>query len=574
MLFSELAIYFQRLEKTPSRNAMTEILAELFAEASSSEIGPLCYLLQGRVAPLYEPIEFGMADKFIIRAIVQATGSEERGVVATFKRHGDLGAAGEEIKTKHTQKTFKKKTILEVFKSLQQLAITSGTGSQEKKITLLSDLITELDSLSVRYLLRIPLDKLRLGFSDMTMLDGLSWMLHGDKTYRDRLEAAYDVRPDFSYIATQVKKLGIEGITHVRPVVGAPILAALCQRLPNADEMIKKMGEVAVEPKYDGVRTQIHFKKKNHWIQSYSRNLENTTAMYPELAHIADQINADEVILDSEAVGYDKKHDRLIPFQETVTRKRKHDVDLTSRSIPLRFYVFDILNKNGEDLMGIPLSKRRAILESTIKKGSPLFVSPEIVTNKASVLRAYHDEQIKKGLEGVVIKKWESIYEPGRRGYNWVKFKEEGKVGKLSDTVDCVVMGYYKGEGKRTSFGIGAFLVGIKKGEKYVSITKIGTGVSDAQWKELKKILSSHANVTMPKQYAEIDKTLIPDVWVDPEMVVEIGADDITKSPIHGADYALRFPRLIRIRNDKSAEQITTTRELETMYKNQESIKK
>lgn len=164
------------------------------------------------------------------------------------------------------------------------------------------------------------------------------------------------------------------------------------------------------------------------------------------------------------------------------------------------------------------------------------------------------------------------IYEPGRKGYAWVKFKEEGKVGKLADTIDAVVMGYYKGEGKRTSFGIGAFLVGVKKGEKLVTITKIGTGVSDELWKELRKILHSLSTVDRPKEYQDVDKTLAPDVWVEPKIVVEIAADDITKSPIHGALFALRFPRLVHIRNDKSVHQITTTKELETMYHNQESI--
>ncbi len=575
MLFSELAKFFQKLEQTPSRNQMTEILSDLFKKASAREIGEICYLLQGRVAPLYEAIEFGIADKLMIRGIASAYKIPDIEVLKRFKKHGDLGVTAEEVSSiKYQVSSIKKKTIHEVFTTLTELAHLGGEGSQDKKIKLLSDLFSTSDALSVRYLVRIPLDKLRLGFSDMTMLDGLSWMLTGDKSYRDSLEAAYDVRPDLAYIATQVKERGITGVSHVHARVGVPILAALCQRLPNAQEMIKKMGEVDVEPKFDGVRTQIHFKKKDHWIQSYSRNLENTTAMYPELEHITKQIKAREVILDSEAVGYDEKSNRIIPFQETVTRKRKHDVTLFSKNVPLRFFVFDILSKNGVDLMGTSLSERRAILEKTIVRGPILTISPHIVTHDITTLRSYHNTQIQQGLEGVVVKKWEGIYEPGRRGYTWVKFKEEGKIGKLADTVDCVVMGYYKGEGKRTSFGIGALLVGVKKGDTIVTITKIGTGVSDELWKELKKELSLQSTVNRPKEYEEIEKTLEPDVWVTPSMVVEIAADDITKSPIHGAKYALRFPRLVHIRTDKSIDQITTTKELETMYNNQKSIKK
>lgn len=572
MTFQTLAVYVQKLESTPSRNAMTEILAKLFTEATDTEIGEMCYLLQGRVAPLYEATEFGIADKLMMRAIAAAYEVEEDHVVSLFKKYGDLGIAAEEIAGE--KKRSAQYSLHEVFRRLKAVALMGGEGSQEQKIQALSDLFIHSDSLSVRYLVRIPLDKLRLGFSDMTMIDALSWMIHGDKSYKDTIEAAYEVRPDLGYIATQIKMHGIHGVSHVKPVVGAPILAALCQRLPNAEEMIKKMGMVDVEPKYDGVRTQIHFDRKNKKLRvsSFSRNLENTTAMYPELEKIAAQIDADSVILDSEAVGYDEKTHRVIPFQETMTRKRKHNIQGATQSVPLRFFVFDILEKNGEDLMSVPLSKRRDMLERTISKGPILSVSPHIVTDSIQELRDYHTKQIQLGLEGVVVKKWEAVYEPGRRGYTWVKFKEENKTGKLADTVDAVVMGYYKGEGKRTNFGIGAFLVGVKKGESFVTVTKIGTGVTDDLWKEMKTLFGTYASKEQPKEYRDIEKTFIPDVWITPEIVVEIAADDITKSPTHGAKFALRFPRLVRIRTDKDASQVTTVKELETMYHNQESI--
>ncbi len=573
MTFQAFAVYIQKLERTPSRNAMTEILAELFTKAQDEEIGKICYLLQGRVAPLYEAIEFGIADKLMIRAIALTYEVEESYVIELFKKHGDLGTAAEEIAG--GKKRSSGHSIQEVFEILKGIAKMSGEGSQEQKIHALSSLFTTSDALSVRYLVRIPLDKLRLGFSDMTMVDALSWMISGDKSHKDTIEKAYEVRPDLGYIATQIKRRGITGVSHVKPVVGAPILAALCQRLPNASEMIKKMGEVDVEPKYDGVRTQIHFEKKNNTIivSSFSRNLENTTAMYPELEKIASQIEARSVILDSEAVGYDEKTHRVIPFQETMTRKRKHNIASATQNVPLRFFVFDILEKNGEDLMHVPLSKRRDILEHTITQGPILSVSPHIVTKSIETLRSYHAEQIACGLEGVVVKKWEAVYEPGRRGYTWVKFKEENKVGKLADTVDAVVMGYYKGEGKRTNFGIGAFLVGVKHGESFVTVTKIGTGVTDELWKEMKILFETHAVHAQPKEYQLVDKTFIPDVWITPHIIVEIAADDITKSPTHGAHFALRFPRLVRIRTDKSVDQVTTVSELETMYHNQESIR-
>jgi len=236
----------------------------------------------------------------------------------------------------------------------------------------------------------------------------------------------------------------------------------------------------------------------------------------------------------------------------------------------LKAFVFDILYKDGKELLGTPLVERRKLLEHTVKPGKILVVSPQIVTDEAGEVRRYHDEQLTKGLEGVVVKKWESPYEPGRRGYSWVKFKEEeGKTGKLTDTIDAVVMGYYRGEGKRASFGIGAFLVGVRRAEEFVTVTKIGTGVSDELWKAIRVKLNQLKVAQKPKQYSEVDKTLIPDIWVEPKVVVEVAGDDLTKSPTHGAGIAIRFPRLVAIRDDKSPNQVTSVGEVKQMYKHQ-----
>lgn len=573
MTFSQLSFYFQRLEQTPSRNAMTEILAELFRKAQTDEIGKLCFLLQGRVAPLYEPVEFGVGDKFMIRAIGRAYGVDEDRVKKAFKKSGDLGITAESCYYVSKHSNIKSLTVREVFERLAEIPMMNGEGSQERKIAALSDLLRSVDSLSACYLVRITLDKLRLGFSDMTILDAFSWMLAGDKSQRVQLEDVYNIRPDIGLLARELKTRGLKGLSHVTARVSAPILPSLCQRLPTADEMIKKMGEVAVEPKYDGVRVQIHYEKlqnSNVKLQTFSRNLENTTEMFPELVDVGGQLNAHDVILDSEAVGMDPETGKLIPFQETATRKRKHDIQATLLKVPLKFFVFDILYKDGKDLLGVPLSERREILEETVKKGEMLIISPQIVTTSPDEIRAYHDEQIKKGLEGAVVKKWHSPYEPGRRGYSWVKFKEEeGKTGKLTDTIDAVVMGYYRGEGKRAGFGIGAFLVGVAKGEEFVTVTKIGTGVSDELWKELREKLGALKVATKPKEYADVNKMLVPDVWVVPKIVVEVAGDDLTKSSTHGARIAIRFPRLVRIRTDKSPAQVTTVGEVVKMYKQQ-----
>ncbi|MBI5448947.1 ATP-dependent DNA ligase [Candidatus Gottesmanbacteria bacterium] len=577
MTFSELSVYFQKLESTPSRNTMTEILADLFRSAQEEEIGKICYLLLGRVAPLYDPIEFGVADKFMIRAIAKAYGATEEVVKDLFKRLGDLGSAAQEVKSQKSKvkNIDQKLKVEEVYKKLYAITQESGEGSQEKKIEALANLLASVDALSARYIARIPLDKLRLGFSDMTILDALSWMLNGDKSERVRLEDAYNVRPDIGFIAETVRVHRVAGLSRVHMKLGVPVLASLCQRLPSADEMIKKMGEVAVEPKWDGVRVQIHYqnsklKTQKLKVKTFSRNLENTTVMFPELQDVGDQLRAKEIILDSEAVGMDPVTGNLIPFQETMTRKRKHDIEETRAQVPLKFFVFDVLYKDGKELLNAPLSERRVILEDTVQKGSILSVSPQIVTSRSDAIREYHDAQIAKGLEGVVVKKWVSPYEPGRRGYSWVKFKEEeGKTGKLTDTIDAVVMGYTRGQGKRTAFGVGQMLLGVRDGDEYVTITKLGSGTTEAELVSLSKTLQAICVKEKPAQYRNVHKNFMPDVWVSPRIVLEIAGDDLTRSPTHGAGVAVRFPRLVRIREDKSAESATTKQEIETMYRQQ-----
>lgn len=576
MKFKDVATYISSIEKTSLRNEMTRYLSELFTKSHVDEIRQLCFLLQGRIGPVYESLEFGMADKFIIRAISLAFNVPSETVLKEFKQKGDLGTVSEFLYNGKDTKM----SVLTVYTALRKIALLHGTGSQEQKIAQVASLLSRVDSLSARYIVRIPLDKLRLGFSDITMIDALSMMLAGDKTLRERIEKSFNVYPDLGFIAMELKKYGIDGLSHVKAKIGAPIVSALCSRLPSADEMIEKMKIVSVEAKYDGVRVQIHYKrhrgdnKKPHVI-TYSRNLEPTTGMFPELLKIGNQLNGDDVILDAEAVGMDPTTGARLSFQDTITRKRKHGIEQAQKDIPLTFFVFDILYKDGKDLLSHDLLSRRKILEKTITRGTVLRLSPHIVTDNPEELRKFHDMQLQLGLEGVVVKKIDSPYEPGRKGFSWVKFKEEeGKTGKLTDTIDAVVMGYYKGEGKRSGFGIGAFLVGVRKSEQIVTLTKIGTGVTDEKWGMFKKLFTSSETKKKPKEYGDVHETLIPDVWVHPAVVVEIAGDDVTRSIFHSAGYAVRFPRLVRVRRDKGVKDVTTTKEIASMFSMQLSTHK
>ncbi len=567
MTFSEFSSYLARIEETTLRNSITEILAELFNKLETDEIVPACWMLLGRILPPYEGLEFQFADKMMMRAAVLAFDSSAEAILKKYKEVGDLAAviaAESGFKIQESSN----KTVTQIYQELTELAREGGEGSQEKKVTRVVSLLTELDPISVKYIVRIILTRLRLGFSDMTMLDALSWAKNGDKSDRKLLEDTYQLKNDIGKLASAYLVEGKSGLEHFDIELGIPLQPALCQRLKSADEMIEKMGKVYVEPKYDGTRVQIHIKAKGDWkVRTFSRSMEESSVQFPELEKISATIGDHDVIFDCEAVGYDPQTGNLLPFQETIQRKRKHDVAEFAASIPLRFFTFDIIYLDGKSLLKVPLSQRKEILTTLLRAASDAFVlSPYIITDSAQELREFHKAQLDKGLEGAVIKQYDSVYQPGRRGWSWVKFKEEeGTAAKLSDTIDAVVMGYWYGKGKRNQFGVGAFLIGVNGGdEKIVTLSKVGTGLSDDQWRELKSRTDSLISAQQPARY-DVPKSLTPDVWVDPQIVVEVAGDELTTSPTHTAGVAIRFPRLIRFRDDKNVSQITTGEELKSI---------
>ncbi|MEK7525236.1 MAG: ATP-dependent DNA ligase [Patescibacteria group bacterium] len=566
MRFKEFAEQLEKLEKISSRLEITDEVVRLLAKLSTEEVAGAIYILMGRLEPTYTGLEFNLGWKMLLRSIGELSGEKNEKVLADFKKKGDVG----EVMMDLPEKVFsdKKLSVKEVYERLILIAKYAGGGSQEKKVSELAKLFADLPQLSAKFVARIVLGRLRLGFSDKTILDALSVAERGDKSARKKLDEAYQIRPDAGHLGRMVLSKGLDkALVRLEVEVGVPVMPALCQRLNHAAEIIEKMGAVAAEQKFDGTRVQIHFKRKGFSdgskVKTYTRNLEENSQMFPELSSLADWIAGDEVVLDAEAVGIDIKTGKILPFQMTITRKRKHGIPEAASAIPLRFFVFDILARDGKTFLAEPYFERRKILSETIKENKTVVVDETHRTTDAGELHKWHEEFLAEGFEGAVIKKWDGFYLPGRQGWNWVKIKEkEGSTGKLSDTLDLVVMGYYRGRGKRTDFGLGAFLAGVRKGEKVVTIAKIGTGLSDEQFRDLKKRLDGLVVAEMPKEY-EVDKALIADVWTTPKVVVEIAADEITKSPVHSAGVALRFPRLIKFRDDKDLAGVTTLSEVE-----------
>ncbi len=591
MQFAELSQAFLKLEKTSSRNEITRILAELFKKALPKEIAKICYLSLGELLPAYRGIEFNIAEKMLIQILAKAYNMTPEKVASYYKKIGDLGDVAYEFSKAKSKVQKSKLSVEEVYDQLLEIAQESGPGSQERKINKMAELLRKLDSLSAKFVTRIPEGKLRLGFSDATILDALSLMIKGDKSARMEIEQAYNVTADIGQISQLIKRAGLEKISALGPKPGIPIRPSLAERIPDPEEIIKKLGQkVAIEPKLDGFRIAIHiFQKENKKeVMLFSRNLENTTQMFPEIVEAAKKLEIKSAILDGEAIGYDPKTGKFSPFQETVQRKRKYDIERMAKKIPLVVFVFDILYLDGTSLLKESFQKRRLLLEKILKNSSEaLRIVRQKIAQSAQEIQEELEKAVREGLEGIVVKNLQSPYEAGSRGFHWVKFKptsaalkqiREGTKTGLADTIDCLVMGAYKGKGKRADFGVGGFLLGVKGDDgKYYTISRLGSGLSDEDFKEMSKRIKMLQVKDVPKEYV-VKKETVPDIWIKPSFVVEILADEITLSPRHTAGlkndrgYSLRFPRLVRFREDKNPEDATTVTEVAKMYRMQHKL--
>lgn len=576
MKFTEVAQSFNDIEPIAARLEITRLLAELFKKASPHEAEIIACVALGQLHPPHIGTQFNIAEKNLLKAIAEFLHIPEETIKKELKQVGDLGL----VLGNHTWEHDADLSVEAVYQALCTLEEISGTGSQEEKTNVLINLFKHLDPLSAKFVARIIIGKLRLGFSDMTIIDALSWMECGDKSLRAELENAYNICADIGLIAKTLKEGGIDAITHMNIKLGTPILPAAAERLPTAQAIFEKLGPCIAEPKLDGFRLQIHLDRSSEkpTIHFFSRNLQDMSAMFPDLTKEILKLNVESLICEGEAIGYDPDTGNFLPFQETVKRKRKHGVEEAATEFPLQLFLFDLLYLNGQNYLEIPYTQRHSQLQKMISgiQTEHLFVIEHKQINSSKELEDYFYSEVAHGLEGLVVKRPDAIYQPGKRNFNWIKLKRQEE-GHLEDTIDCVVLGYYAGKGKRTHFGIGAFLVGVynKTADMFQTVAKIGTGMTDDEWKELKKKCDALAVEHKPKNI-ECAKELTPDIWVTPEIVCRVRADEITLSPLHTAGktekqlgYALRFPRFMDYRTDKTAEEASTDYEIKRLYEDQ-----
>ncbi|NMC06103.1 MAG: ATP-dependent DNA ligase, partial [Candidatus Lokiarchaeota archaeon] len=370
---------------------------------------------------------------------------------------------------------------------------------------------------------------------------------------------------DLGHVIKTALLEGIEPLKQFKPQINIPIRSMLAQRLDTLEEFPAKHGDTfSCEYKLDGERMQAH--KRGNDVTLFSRRQEIITSQFPDaVEYIKRYIRANEIILDGEVVAVDKTSGKLLAFQVLMQRRRKHGVEEKSEEVPAKFYAFDVLYLEGKSMLDVPYLERRAALIDAIVHDPPqdkVVPVPQRIVSSLDELVAFFNQAIKDGTEGLLTKSTrpESVYQPGARGWLWIKLKSLQR-GKLPDSMELVVVGANMGEGRRAR-QYGTLLVAARNEDTGTLdvVTRVSSGMDDEKAEWLLKNL-----VAIPEAASNVRSGETPDKWIDPAVVLEIIGDEITGSSSTVVGFSIRFPRIIRIREDKSPDDITTVAEILSM---------
>lgn len=588
MQFGDLAEVFDRLEKTSSRLEMTDILAEFFRNVKPEEIRKTIYLSVGRLHPDFVPLELGMADKLVLKAIASVSGRRSEEVEDLWTKTGDPGEVAEMLIAKKKQMTLFSEPLSfqNVIEGLTAIENASGKDSQDKKMKLLARMLHDSSPLEARYLCRIVTGRMRVGAGTMTAMDALA-SAFASKEDRPDIERAFNITCDMGLVAETLASGGLDAVKGIEVSVGNPVKVMLAERLRSLPEIMERLGgKCAFEYKYDGIRVQAHIKKgSGGFVKLFSRRLEDLTSNFPDIGEaLLRQLKGREAIVEGECVAYDPDTGTLQPFQNVTHRRKKHGMEKAVEDIPVRIFLFDMLYCDGEDYTLKPYSFRRMRLESSFKDDDSERYDRIGYTSRAIIdsdekAQKFFDGAIAARCEGIMAKSLseDSVYRAGSRGFLWIKYKKD-YTQALVDSFDLTVVGAFYGMGKRAG-KYGALLMAAYDPDtgRFGTACKLGTGFDDAFLDAMPGLLEKYRCETKP---ASLDAEMVPDVWFIPGVVLEVTAADISLSPIHTIAYGtvkedaglgLRFPRFTgRVRDDKTPEQCTTASEIVEFYRMQE----
>jgi DNA ligase-1 len=582
--YGVVAVAYRDLEQVSSRLALIDRLAELLRQTPAGLLPRVVYLCQGEIAPAFAGVDIGLADKMVTRALAEHTGAPLDEVRVVLRETGDVGLTAEQLLAEQGARRGpgnpEGAPTLEVgavFETLHQIAAAAGPGSQGRKLELFGGLLELATPLEARYLARTVTGTLRLGVGYPTILDALALVHTGSRANRPVLERAYNICSDLGLVAATLVHGGLEAVEAIQVRAGNPVRPMLAQRMSSAAELLAKLGgSCGAEYKYDGVRVQAH-RTADGSIELFTRRLERVAGQFPDVVELLEVgLGPREAILEGEVVAADPVSGELRPFQEVIHRRRKHGIAEAIDEWPVSLYCFDLLYADGQDLTRLSYPERRAWLEAAVTTTSRLHLTTAARFDAPEPLELFFEQAIADGCEGLLCKSLSPTagYQAGARGWLWIKLKRDYRT-ELSDTLDLVVVGALAGRGRRAGV-YGALLLAAYDAEAdlFRTVCKCGTGFSDAELATLPQRL---APLARPHQAARVDARMVPDVWFEPGLVVEVLGAELTLSPIHTAAWgvlkedaglALRFPRFTgRYRDDKAPEDATTVQEILDLYR-------
>lgn len=576
MLYSELADTFDRLESTSSRLEMTDILADLLGRVPKDELRTAVYLCQGKLHPDFVPGVLGMADRLVLKAIAKASGNPEAEAERLNVETGDPGLVAEALISRKKQMALFSEdlTVGRVVTGLATIEGADGRDSQDTKQRTLAGLLHDANPVEARYLCRTVTGRMRVGAADMTILDALA-LAFATKADRPAIERAFNVTCDIGLVAETIAEGGMDAISRIGVRVGSPVKVMLAERLPSVSQIVERMGgRCAIEYKYDGIRVQAHISEGG--VRLYSRRLEDLTPNFPDIAQaLRSSCRYKEAIVEGECVAVDPDTGNMLPFQNVTHRRKKHGMEDAVRDVPVRIFLFDCLYRDGEDMTPRSYPERRAAAEGGFDLGGQVHMTTMRMVEGPEEGEEFFESAVAARCEGIMAKSVapDSVYRAGSRGFLWIKYKKDYQQA-LTDSFDLAVVGAFYGMGKRAG-RYGALLMAAydEASGGFQTVCKLGTGFDDAFLDGMPTLLDGTLSETRPR---DVDSEMVPDVWFEPAVVLEVVAAEITLSPIHtaardvfreGSGLGIRFPRFTgRVRDDKSPEQCTTVSEIAEMY--------
>jgi len=562
MEYKKLAEFYEEVSGTTKRLEKIEILSKFLKNINESE-KDILYLLLGDIYPEYDERRIGISNQLAIKAISKSTGTEEKQVVIKWKSIGDLGKVAEKLKKQKRQSTLHSQilTTEKVLTNLRKLPELVGKGTVSKKLALITELLTSASPLESLYLIRTLIGDLRIGVKESTIKGAMVSAFFPEKEKKEvskKIQDAIDKSNDIALVFEIAKKGKLKNLEKVLLEVGKPIKAMLAQKAKTIADGFKALGKPCViEYKYDGFRLIIH--KKDDKIILFTRSLENVTKQFPEVVdYIKKHVKGKSFILDSEAVGYDKKTKEYKPFQDISQRiRRKYDIEKLQNELPIEINVFDIIYYNGKSLLHESFEKRTALIRKILRNQKYKIIhAKQIITGSEKKAEKFYKNALKDNQEGIMMKNLKATYNPGSRVGHMLKVKPEER------DLDLVIVGAEYGTGKRSGW-MSSFILACKDGKEFLEIGKMGTGIKEKQeqgttFEELTKKLT-------PLIIKEKGKT----VQVKPKIIVSITYQEIQKSPNYNSGFALRFPRFTALRPDKPLSEITSLEEIKKDFEKQ-----